>query len=132
MIGKSYEAFTDELESLAAAAHEAEVEMPGLGPHIAALEDQLGEVRNAKARQQMHTAKRQEATQELYEELTTANDLAIQLRSVVRAELGPRDPRLARFGVPSLKKPRPRKPAPETGPPPVPAATATVKSTKSK
>lgn len=120
MSGKSFEAFTGELDSLAGAAHEFAAELPALGPHLFSLEDQLDAVREVKARQQMHEEKRHEATRDLHDELTTAQDLAIQLRSVVRAEWGPRDPRLARFGVAILKKPRPRKPASEGGPPPAP------------
>jgi len=120
----SFQAFTAELESLAAAARETEPELPVLGPFIVALDEHLGDLREVKGRQQMHEARRREATQDLHRELTAAQDAAIQLRSLVRAELGPRDPRLARFGVAILRKPRPRKPA-DGGTPPTPAETAT-------
>src|SRR5262245_9133322 len=98
MSGKSFETFTSEFDSLAGAAREAAAELPALGPHLFALEDQLDVVREVKARQRMHEEKRHEATRDLHDELTEAQDLAIQLRSVARAEWGPRDPRLARFG----------------------------------
>lgn len=127
MIGKSFDAFTGELDSLAAAAREAELELPVLGPHIGPLEAKLEQLREAKARQQAHAAERRDATQELHEGLTAAQDLAIQLRSVVRAELGPRDPRLAQFGVHVLKPRKPRKASPEES---APMATAARRKTR--
>lgn len=91
--------------------------LPNVEPHRAAMEKHLAAMKVVKARQDAHTAGRQEATQELRSMLAEGRDLATRLRGAVKADLGPRTERLVHFGIaPTRKRTRKVKPA-EVKPP---------------
>jgi hypothetical protein len=71
-----------------------------------ALAVNLSEVETLKARQQQLKALGQETTQQLLEAIARGKLLAIQIRSVVRGKVGPRNERLVHFKVAPI---RPRK-----------------------
>ena len=86
---------------------------PELQPSIEAetqeLEKALGEVQGLKARQQEHTALRQETTQQLLKALERLSEATMRVRAVVKGKLGPRNERLVHFNVAPLRR-RVRKP----------------------
>lgn len=96
--------------------------LPSVESHRLALEQHLQLTKSAKARQEAHTAGRQEATQELKALVNQGRELAIRLRNVVRADLGPKSERLVRFRVSPLRK-RPRRNTQADGKPPEPPVT---------
>ena len=91
--------------------------LPNVEPHRAAMEKHLAATKAVKARQDAHTAGRQEATQELRSMLAEGRDLAIRLRNAIKAEIGSKTERLVHFGmIPTRKRTRKVKPA-EVKPP---------------
>lgn len=91
------------------------------------LQQILGEAKVAKARQDSHTAARQQATQELQQILERGRDVAMKMRSAIKAKVGLRNEILVQFGIAPLRR-RVRKPvvAPFPPPPPTPEAPAPV------
>jgi hypothetical protein len=69
---------------------------------FAALEQTLGLVKDAKARQDALQAQRQAVKQEL--EKLVAQGKETSIRGVARADLGPRSEQLVHFGVAPLRK----------------------------
>jgi hypothetical protein len=105
-------------EGLLTGAQENLASLPSVESHRLALEEHLQLTKAVKARQEAHTAGRQEGTQEL---LARGRELAIRCRNVVRADLGPKSERLVRFGISPLRK-RTRRSAPADGKPEQPPA----------
>jgi hypothetical protein len=87
-------------------------------PQFAALQFHLEEVRDAKMRQQFHSAGRKRATRDLKQGLAAGHDAAVRLQSLVKGQLGPRDEGLVQFDIAPRRK-RVRK---ATGSRPAPAA----------
>lgn len=92
--------------------------LPSVEIHRAALERHLLATKAVKARQDSHKAGRQEATQDLREMIAQGRELAIRLRSAVKADMGPKTERLVHFGMTPIRK-RPRKVKPAEVEPPV-------------
>jgi hypothetical protein len=72
------------------------------------LVDALGQVQEAKTRQDFHTAERSRATQDLNAGFARYREAAIQIRAGAKAALGVRNAKLAQFRVVPLRKPKPR------------------------
>ena len=82
-----------------------------------ALAQSLAEVETLKARQEELQAQRQAVTQQLNAAMARGKEIAIQIRSVVRGKIGPRNERLVHFKVMPIR-PRSRKrilPKPDDG-----------------
>ncbi len=69
----------------------------------------LETVHALKARQDELRGLRQEVTQQLHAALTQGKEVAIRVRSMIRAKIGPKNERLVQFKVAPIRK-RPRKP----------------------
>ena len=75
------------------------------------LEQHLEAIKVLKAKQDSTRATKQESTRELRTMIVEGRELAIRLRNVVRANLGPRSELLTKYGVAPLRKRRkPEKP----------------------
>jgi len=96
----------------------------------ALLEEQLALVKELNARQALHRAAGQQATQELNGALVKGKDIAIQLRAEVKSRIDPRAERLVQFDVRPIRK-KPRKAKAPDGEPAAEAATA-ARRTKAK
>lgn len=72
------------------------------------LEHQLAAIRAAWARQHLAAAEAVELTRQRNEMIDQGRELAIRLRHLIRAKLGPRDVRLKAFGIAPLGRPRQR------------------------
>lgn len=90
-------------------------------PQRAAVETNLKNLRDVKARQDSFAAQRQEATQELEKLMNQAREDARRLRGMVKGLLGTKNERLVQFQVPPLRS-RPRRSATKAKPAPPPAA----------
>lgn len=90
-------------------------------PDLIMLRDQLlsvlAELQEIMARQDGHRAGLRAETKRLRELLKEGRDLALRVRAVIRAHLGPRDEKLAEFRIPVLGRPRPAQPATEPAQP---------------
>lgn len=98
-------------EQLLAAVEAHESDLPVLAPYKTFLRQSLDRLRVAKSHQEMLSASRKQATQEVEQRVGESRDLVSRLRSLVKAELGPRDERLKLFGI----KPIPLHRAPKGG-----------------
>ncbi len=78
------------------------------------LEAAIVSIRATNARQNTLKADRQKATQDLKAGLAAAKDLAIDVRAVIRGEVGARSEKLVQFGIGPLR-PRARKAKPGEG-----------------
>ena len=83
-----------------------------------ALSDLLSRALDLKARQDSHTAIRQQITQELDQVLEEGREQARQIRGMAKAILGSRNERLVQFDVAPLRR-RSRKAKPPEPPPAV-------------
>jgi hypothetical protein len=101
--------FRDWDQILQAFIDNAEVLAPA-EPLRAALEKTLASLRDVKARQDSHTAVRQEATQELTALIHQGREQARRLRGMVKGLLGTKNERLVQFKVAPIRS-RPRKTA---------------------
>lgn len=90
-------------EELLVAARQSEGILPAAEALLAALERHLQEAKAAKVQQVLLTAARQVATKELNQSLAACSDMASRLRHHAKSVLGPRDERLAQFGVAPIK-----------------------------
>jgi hypothetical protein len=90
---------------LTAVQEDADV-LPNVEPHRQAMEQALKDVQEAKARQEMHTASKQQATQDLKAKVANGKEKAIRLRGAVRADIGPRSERLVHYRIAPLRKRR--------------------------
>jgi hypothetical protein len=104
---KSYRCLLEEWGRLLAAVRAGEVDFPVLVSYRVALENHLGNVRSARARQLALQEVGRQATRELRQMVLAALYEVRRLRSRLKAELDPRDARLHLFG---LKPLGPRKP----------------------
>jgi hypothetical protein len=73
-------------------------------PQCASLQFHLEELRDAKARQELHIAGRLQATRDLNHELAAGHEAAVRLQSLVKGQLGPRDEGLVKFGITPRRK----------------------------
>jgi hypothetical protein len=87
-------------------------ELQHLEPSRARLEALFGQIQEAADRQALHTASKQEASQQLQTTLTEAERLATVLQLAVKQHYGIRAEKLADFGLQPFRG-RPRKTAPE-------------------
>ncbi len=104
----SYRCLLEEWGRLLAAVRAGEVDFPVLTAYRMALESHLENVKSARTRQLALQDESRQATRELRQMVIAGVDEVRRLRSRVKAELGPRDARLHRFGIKPLG---PRKPA---------------------
>jgi hypothetical protein len=118
-MGTTYDKAAGGWERLIAAARASERIFAVAEPQCAALQFHLEELKDAKARQDLHSAARTQATRDLNRELAAGHDAAVRLQNLVKGQLGLRDEALTRFGIPPLRK-RGRKPA-ASRPAPTPA-----------
>jgi hypothetical protein len=100
----SYADTTNDWEGLLVATLEHLGQLPSVEAHRFALEQHLQATKTVKARQDSHTAGRQEATQELRSMILQGRELATRLRGAIRADLGPKNERLVQFGVKPVRK----------------------------
>jgi len=108
----SYRNILAEWRKLMAAVRGSEPDLPILTPYRMELETHLEGVLDAKLRQALLEANREQATAVLHEAIVAGRDHVIRLRSQVKAALGPRNERLRDFGITPLGKRR-RKPTQE-------------------
>ncbi len=87
-------------------------ELLHLEPSRARLEALFAQIQEAADRQALHTASKQEASQQLQTTLTEAERLATVLQLAVKQHYGIRAEKLADFGLQPFRG-RPRKTAPE-------------------
>jgi hypothetical protein len=97
-------------EALLTAVLEHASNLPDVERSRIAFQEHLAKTKEMKARQDSLTAGRQEETQQLNKMLTDGGELAIRLRALVKASLGPKNERLVQFGIAPIRK-RPRKSA---------------------
>jgi small-conductance mechanosensitive channel len=106
---KSYPALiTDVSELLEAVNREPEVQ-PSIEGERQALAQSLADVQALRARQTELEALRREATQQLKAATRKTKESAIQVRSVVRGKIGPRNERLSHFKVAPIREGRRKK-----------------------
>ena len=126
-VPSSYADVIKDWEALLTAVLEHAQSLPDAERTRAAFQEHLARVKEMKARQESLTAARQEATQSLRKLLQEGKELAIRLRGVVKANLGPTSEGLVQFGIVPVRKRGPRKsttkppgntPEPETSTPP--------------
>jgi hypothetical protein len=108
----SYADTTNDWEGLLVATLEHLAQLPSVEAHRTALEQHLQATKAVKARQDSHTAGRQEATQELKAMIVQGRELATRLRGAIRADLGPKNERLVQFRVKPIRR-RTRRTKPE-------------------
>ena len=115
-------------ELLAAAAENAQI-MPEVEDLRAALEQHASRARALKVLRDSARANRQGLTQQLSEELVKGRDVAMRIRGIAKARVGPKNEKIVQFGMAPLRKRNRRKKTtgpvtPPTQPPAVPAETA--------
>jgi hypothetical protein len=110
MHDRSFPGFVTEIRNLLAACEFHEAEMPQIGPYVADLEAALEEAAAGKRRQATLENRRKQAAQEAREQTAECSELATRLKCLILAHFGPRDERLAAFGI---KPARGRKPQAE-------------------
>lgn len=110
-------------EALLLAVHDNSDSLPSVERHRSVLEELLAEAKSLKAQQDSANALRQQNTQKLAKLVASGKKLAIGLRGVIRADLGPDNERLVQFGVAPLRK-RSRRAAPKPVELPPPAIAA--------
>lgn len=106
-------------------------ELQHLEPSRVRFEALLTQVQEAADRQAVHTAAKQEASQQLQTVLIEAERLATVLQLAVKQHYGIRSEKLADFGLKPFRgrqrkespEPQPPEPTPEPTPTPVPIAT---------
>ena len=109
-VASSYADVITDWEALLMAVLENAPNLPDVERTRAAFQEHVAKTKEVKARQDSHTAARQEATQELKQRLKDGREFAIRLRGVVKANIGPKSERLVQFGIAPIRK-RTRKPA---------------------
>ena len=113
-----------DLERLLSSLTANAAEIPHLEVSRNQLEALLTQAREAADLQALHTAGKQEASQQLRTALTEGMRLANVLRLAVKHHYGIRSEKLAHFGIqPFRGRIRKSKPAPETPQPPAPPET---------
>lgn len=120
MPAQSFAELMEDWEALRTAVQDNAANLPDVERTRLAFEDIMARIKEMKARQDSLTAARQETTQLLNKLLADGRDLAIRLRAVVKANLGPKSERLVQFGIAPSRK-RTRKPATKTDDPGTPS-----------
>ncbi len=110
-VASSYADVIKDWEALLTAALEHAPSLPDAERSRAAFQEHLARTKEMKARQDSLTAARQEATQSLRKLVKDGKELAIRLRGVVKANLGPTSEGLVQFGIAPIRKRAPRKTA---------------------
>ena len=90
--------FTD-WERLLTAVNANEVSLPEISDLQGPLQEVVDEVRAITARQDAHRAGLRTDTRRLRELMVLGQDHALQLRSIIRGHLGPRNAKLAEFRI---------------------------------
>jgi hypothetical protein len=103
-MNRSYCCLLAEWGRVLAAVRAGEVDFPILTAYRVALEGHLENVKAGRARQLALQEDCRKATRDLRQMVLAGSDEVRRLRSQVRAELGPRDPRLRLFGIKPLGK----------------------------
>ncbi len=85
--------------------------MPAAEKFLAPLDTALAKIRALNAQRATLIADKQKATQDLKAAVVEAQNLAIDVRAVIRGEVGARSEKLVEFGVAPLRRRR-RKPLP--------------------
>lgn len=85
--------------NLVAACEAAEAELPQIGPFVADLEAALAEAAAARRRQAELENRRKQAMREASEQWAECAELATRLQCLLVAFYGPKDERLAAFGI---------------------------------
>jgi hypothetical protein len=96
---------------LIAGAKMHEVELPALGPFLAALEESLDDVIATADRRKTLKKLHQESGRELKAQRTSGTEMAARLTSFVRASFGRKDERLDDFGIDLPGRPTRRPPS---------------------
>lgn len=108
----SYPVRITDLEELVEAVNREPELQPSVETERQALAQVLAEVQGLRARQLQLKALRQEVTQLFKAALEKGKDVAMQIRSILKGKIGPRNERLAHIKVKPLRKRR-KKPAKE-------------------
>jgi len=95
-------------------------------PQRADLQKTLGTLRDLKARQESHTAARQQMTQEVTDIVQQGREEARRLRGMVKGLMGTKNERLVQFKVAPIRS-RSRKIQKPASPPPPPSPEVTTK-----
>ena len=101
-----------EWRKLIAGAKMHEVELPALGPFLAALEESLDEVVATNKHRETLKNLHHESGRELKAQRASGTEMAARLKSFVRASFGRKDERLEDFGIQLPGRP-PKKPPSE-------------------
>jgi hypothetical protein len=117
----SYADILRDWEQLLTSAQEDASDLTEAERHRAALAQHLEATKALKARQNSAQAAKQESTRELKAMLVKGRELAIRLRGVVRANIGPHSELLTKYGVAPLRKRRRAEKPTEGETPEVPA-----------
>jgi hypothetical protein len=96
---------------LIAAAKVHEMELPQIGPFIAALEESLEDVTATQTRRATLQRLEREAGRELKAETASGTEMALRLKFFVRACFGRKDERLGDFGMKVLGRPQKKPPS---------------------
>jgi hypothetical protein len=115
---RSYIKSLRDWEELLAAVGEHAESMPEVADLRAALEQHMARARALKARQDSAKATRQGLTQELSGELDKGRDVAMRIRGIAKARIGPKNEQITQFGVAPLRRRTRRAKSPEPVPPP--------------
>jgi hypothetical protein len=107
----SYADVIGDLQDLIEAVNRHPELLPALEPELEALTEALAEIQGHKARQNELTALRQAATQLLQAGLARGREVAIQVRSLARGKIGPRNEVLVHFKVTPIRKRKSKPPA---------------------
>jgi hypothetical protein len=108
---KTYGNILDGFRRLQVAIQENTSRLPDIGTERVALDTALIQAQEAKSRQDLHTAGKQRATQDLKGAIARGKDAARQIQSAAKFKLGSRDELLIHFQVAPLRKHGPRKTA---------------------
>ncbi|HEV8581861.1 MAG TPA: hypothetical protein VGX68_22560 [Thermoanaerobaculia bacterium] len=117
MANNSYATFIALWKMLIAAARAHELDLPQIAPFAAALEEAVEDLSLAKARQRSLQEKSLQATREANDRLACSREMVQRLKNFVIAAWGPRDARLADFGIQPLGQPRVRRSVEKGGSP---------------
>jgi len=113
----SFADFARRCDKLLIAVEEKAASLPSVAIHHTAMKQIFGQVKEVKARQDSLQAASRVATQELDSLVKQCREAAFRLRSVVKADIGPKSEELSHFGVapqrPRKRRPLAAKPEPE-------------------
>jgi hypothetical protein len=113
----AYADVMQEWEALLAAAQHHGAGSSDFQPYLEAFRQHVEKVKNLKAEQVSANAIRQQRTQQITAEIGEGYALAMRLRGVVRARIGPYSELLVNFGMKPIR-PRSRRASADAGEPP--------------